>query len=187
MTALLVAGFLFHAATRASAQTNSAAPPASPWSLDAGGTLLVEAWDYNLSKENLAGGSVAVRGALTPRWSLGGEAVMFAAKQRGSQRDAVVIGGGPVIRAQFPQTARTALLAELMLGVSHADRRVPPRGTRFNYLARGSVGAAYRLTRSVSGTLLFSYLHLSNNSHDGRDRNPDIQALGGTLGISVAF
>lgn len=160
-------------------------PAVHGWMFDLYGTFLAEAWDYNLSKENLAGGSIAIRQQRTPRWSFGGEACLFAAKQRGHNRDAVLIGGGPLIHGQFPVSGRAAFVADLALGVSRADRRVPPRGTRVNYLVRTSGGVSYATRRSVTALLLVTYLHLSNASLEGRDRNPDIQSLGAMLGISV--
>lgn len=169
------------------AQTIDARRPPREWMLDVHGTFLAEAWDYNLSKENLAGGSIVVRTRRGERWWIGAEACSFAAKQRGHNRDAWVVGGGPLVRWQFTSAAPAALFVEIGLGVSRADRRVPPRGTRVNYLARASGGASYALTGSITASLMLTYLHLSNASLEGRDRNPDLQALGAMLGFSVPF
>jgi len=73
------------------------------------------------------------------------------------------------------------------LGASYATVDVPERGTRFNYLLQAGGGVTRRLGRRASVILDLRLFHLSNNSLNGTDHNPDIEALGGHAGILVWF
>jgi hypothetical protein len=44
-----------------------------------------------------------------------------------------------------------------------------------------------RLTRQAHAVASVRWLHLSNASREGRNRNPDIEAVGGYVGVSVGF
>ena len=76
---------------------------------------------------------------------------------------------------------------ELGPGVSWSDTTVPPRGTRFNYLIVGGGGFLRRIGSQVHAVAGARWWHLSNNSREGRSRNPDIEGLGGYAGVAIAF
>ena len=73
------------------------------------------------------------------------------------------------------------------LGVSDADTFVPPRGTRFNYLAIGGIGVIARMRAGVHWLAGLDVVHLSNGGYAGRDRNPDIEAIGPRVALLMAF
>ena len=71
---------------------------------------------------------------------------------------------------------------DVVVGLSDSTREVPPRGTRFNYLAAigGGVETRWRhLVFSLGGR----WLHVSNAGREGNHRNPDIQSLGVLGGV----
>ena len=76
---------------------------------------------------------------------------------------------------------------ELDVGVSKAETYVPPRGTRFNYLALGGGGATVRLRHGGHLLAGLRWIHVSNNGLAGRHRNPDIEAVGPYGGILISF
>jgi hypothetical protein len=82
---------------------------------------------------------------------------------------------------------RWSLYWEFQVGISESDTPVPPGGTRFNYLALGGIGAAWRLRPGVHALGGLRWVHVSNNSLAGRHRNPDIEAVGPMLGVLVGF
>jgi hypothetical protein len=107
-----------------------------------------------------------------------------------SQRgvDAVMMGGTFGVRGRLYRHRRWSLFAGGEVGLSDADTYVPPRGTRFNYLAIGTVGATFQLPRSGLHLLAgLEVIHVSNGGFAGRDRNPDIEAIGPRVGLLIAF
>ena len=100
-------------------------------------------------------------------------------------------------RARTPVAAALALVllpacagaaqAELGLGVTWSDTRVPPRGTRFNYLAETAFGVMRRVGRQTHAVAGLRLRHLSNNDREGPGRNPDIEAIGGYTALAVGF
>jgi hypothetical protein len=85
---------------------------------------------------------------------------------------------------------RKARAAQLFLDVgggwAGAARRVPPTGTRYNYLAVVGGGVEAPWSR-VRVSLSVRWLHVSNGGREGRLANPDIQSLGGFAGVGYAF
>jgi len=69
--------------------------------------------------------------------------------------------------------------------LSYGSGIVPERGTRFNYIAQSSVGISRPLRTGLSMTAALMWLHLSNNGLANRARNPDIQAVGVRVGVSI--
>jgi hypothetical protein len=63
-------------------------------------------------------------------------------------------------------------------GASYASDEVPNLGTRFNLVSQTGVGVSHPVNTRVEFIGALRWLHVSNNSLDGRLRNPDIQALG---------
>jgi hypothetical protein len=162
------------------------------WHLELEGRGALEAWNYNISHEELAGIHVGFTYGLrdglvfTAGWPL------TYVSQRGV--DALIMGGTFGVRGRIYRRPRWSLFAGGEVGVSDADTFVPPRGTRFNYLAIGTVGASVRLRGSAaaarSGVHLLAGLeviHVSNGGFAGRDRNPDIEAIGPRVGLLIAF
>ena len=170
--------------------THVAAQDADPFArrgwnieLDARGAL--EAWNYNISHEELvglyAGLTYGLRDGLvfTAGWPL------THVWQRGV--DASIMGGTFGIRGRVYRRQRWSLFAGGEVGVSGADTFVPPRGTRFNYLAIGTVGVTLRLRRSAHLLAGADVIHVSNGGFAGRDRNPDIEAIGPRIGLLLGF
>lgn len=117
--------------------------------------------------------------------SLGVQAITAYVSQRGV--DAYVIGWLGGARWLLMRRARGTLSIDLDVGMVRAERPVPPRGTRFNYLFKPGVTATWPLLRGTHAAASLTWLHLSNNSLNGRGHNPDIQALGITAGVLIPF
>jgi hypothetical protein len=150
------------------------------------GTVLVEAWNLNERREWLVGGSAAIWWAVLDRVSLVVE-IHATRVYQSPTRNGFVQGLAPVLRWRVRESDQWSAFVELGPGISWSDTRVPPRGTRFNYLALGGGGVTRRLaarSRLVAG---FRWVHLSNAGREGRARNPDIESLGPYAGIQLAF
>jgi hypothetical protein len=145
----------------------------------------LEAWNYNASHEEAYGLLEGVTYGLH-------DGLVLVARQRTyyvSQRlnDTWVLGVTAGLRARLHQRGRTALFLQGELGISDAAIATPRRGTRFNYLALGGLGALVRLNPRLHLVAVAELLHLSNAGIKGPDRNPDIEAVGPTIGLVVAF
>ena len=154
--------------------------------VELGAAGLTELWSFNDSREWLAGGSAGVWWAFTEGRAL---IVQFHAVEivQRTPRHAFLNGIVPTIRWRIARGPRLETFAELGLGVSWSDTRVPPGGTRFNYLAETALGVTRRVGRQTHAILGVRLLHLSNNNREGRARNPDIEAIGGYAALSVGF
>jgi hypothetical protein len=91
------------------------------------------------------------------------------------------------VRGRVYRRGRWSTYLEVKVGVSDADTFVPPRGTRFNYLALGGAGVTVRLGRGIHGLSGLEWVHVSNGGFAGRDRNPDIEAVGLRVGFLIGF
>jgi hypothetical protein len=145
----------------------------------------LEAWNYNTSHEELYGLLQGVTYGLR-------DGLVVTARQRlyyVSQRlnDTRVLGLTAGLRARVYQRGRASGFVQFDLGVSDSPIAVPRRGTRFNYLALGGAGLAFRLTPRVRMVTTLELLHLSNAGLAGHDRNPDIEAIGPSLGLSIGL
>jgi hypothetical protein len=89
---------------------------------------------------------------------------------------------GPILR-------RTgwSLFWEGDVGISQSDTYVPRRGTRFNYLAIGGISTSVRLRPGLHLLSGVRLVHISNGGLAGRDRNPDIEAIGMHVGLAARF
>ncbi len=150
------------------------------------GGLFREAWNFNGNTEALIDGSAGVwwtflRGSML--------VVEFHATRvfQESSRNAFVHALTPVLRFRIWERPDWHVFTDLGPGISWSDTAVPPRGTRFNYLALAGGGVMRRVGRQTRAIASFRWLHLSNASLEGRSRNPDIEALGGYAGVSIAF
>ncbi len=154
--------------------------------VELGGALLAEAWNFNRNFEWIADGTFAVSWAFAEGTSL---VVEFHAAGIAQERPRTAFLNGimPVMRFRVLKRGDTSMFIDLGAGVSWSDTVVPPRGTRFNYLIVTSLGFTHQLTRQVHAVASARLLHLSNASLMGRNRNPDIEAIGGYFGLFLGF
>jgi hypothetical protein len=142
-----------------------------------------EAWNYNLSDEDLSGGSATVWYPAGSRWSIGVETLLLWVTQErvpSTPLAGVVLLG----RREFPR-GRMSYFVEGGCGGSYAARFTPGGGTRFNYIAGGSAGFIRRTGRTAEFVASFRFFHLSNGGLAGGSRNPDIEAFGVRLGMRL--
>jgi hypothetical protein len=188
VTILLI--FLVTMRSVVSAQTAASAGAEDPfarraWALELSGHAELETWNYNGSHEEIFGISTGFT------YGLGKGVVLTVAwplsyvSQRGV--DGLLLGGTIGVRSRIYRRARTSLYWEFAVGVSDADTFVPPRGTRFNYVAQGGGGVTLRVAHGLHALAAVRWIHLSNNGLAGRDRNPDIEAVGAHVGVWMPF
>lgn len=150
-----------------------------PWSVDVGGSTLVEAWDRNQARESLAGGQIGITRHVWRPLFVRVEGLVLHASQT---PESGWLGGftvGP--RARW-LGMRGRPFFDLGVGFSRASTEIPPGGTASNYVIVSGAGVGVPLGRA-SLELAARWLHLSNNGREGRHRNPDIQALGVVVAI----
>jgi hypothetical protein len=146
----------------------------------------VEAWNLNNKREWLVQGTASIWWTFRPGLMLVNEFDVMRIFQNPG-RNAFVQAFSPLVRWRALDRPGWDLFLEAGPGISWSDTTVPPGGTRVNYLAVASAGTMRRLGRQSQAVLGVRWIHLSNNSLDGRGRNPDINALGGFAGVSVTF
>jgi hypothetical protein len=178
-------------AAGAAAQTPSTPPvPDDPlarhgWHLDLTVHSAFEVANYNGNHEEMfgefAGFTYGIREGLAIRVA----APLYYVWQRGTDGSLFGVTGG--LRGRLVKKPRWSAFWEFELGVSEADTYVPPRGTRFNYLAIGGGGVTVQIRPGIHLLGGLRFVHLSNNSLAGRSRNPDIEALGPTIGMLYGF
>jgi hypothetical protein len=151
------------------------------WQVDIGATTLSEAWNYNESRETLAGVVVGIDGQI---WKALGIRVEGSGLHVGQQpRDAWLGGMSVGPRARWT-AGRVQPFLDLAAGLARATRAVPQRGTLLNYLLVAGGGVRLPLGRT-SVDIGARWLHISNNGREGRDHNPDIQSLGLSMAIAI--
>ena len=154
------------------------------WNVEVSGQFLVEAWDLNVSKESLFGGTVGLGYALAERWQINAE-LSFLRVSQDTSYDVLLSAVSGIVRWRAYQDGPVSIFLEIGPGVSYASDEVPAGGTRFNLVLQAGGGMKYRLVPRVNLVGGLRWLHLSNNGLNGRDKNPDIQALGMYLGWVV--
>lgn len=154
------------------------------WHLDLTGGFFMEAWDLNLYKEQLLGGAISVSRRVTPKWTVGVETGLLHVNQE-PIGDVFLPTLSVLLRWTAFRVGETSVFVEASGGASYASDEVPNRGTRFNLVSQTGVGIARPLSSRIAVVGGLRWLHLSNNSLDGRDHNPDIQALGLYVGWRV--
>jgi hypothetical protein len=165
-------------------------PPAAPfqkgtWMLTLSASTLAEAWNYNDSREEIYLASGGLRHELRDRLAVGLDLITAYVSQRGVDTYAM----GWLAGAKWKVSGRTrrTLSLDIDVGMVRSEIPTPPRGTRFNYLFRTGLTGSAPLRGNVHAVAGIAWLHLSNNSLNGRGHNPDIQALGLTAGVLVPF
>lgn len=185
LTAMLVASLDAFAQPPGSSSASDDPFAARSWQLELSAHSAVEAWNYNISHEEIYGGFAGLSYGVRDGLALTAGAPLFYVSQRGV--DAWVLGATFGVRGRICRRHRTSVFLGFEVGISEADTFVPPRGTRFNYLALGSAGMTVRVRRSVHVVAALKWIHLSNNGLAGRQRNPDIEALGPQLALLIGF
>lgn len=177
------------ACCRVQAQTpqTSAGDPfgAHRWHFEAGLHGAVEAWNYNVSHEELLGVSEGLTYGVRDGLLLTMTQHIYYVSQRAN--DSWLLGLTVGVRSRVYRRERTSVFLEGAVGISDAAIAAPPRGTRFNYLALGGAGVLLRLTPRVHALGALQWLHVSNNSLKGPGRNPDIEAVGPRVGVVIGF
>jgi hypothetical protein len=175
-----------------SARAQNTNPPASDdafaadrWHVEFAVHTALEAWNYNVSHEELYGLFQGVTYGLRDGLLLTVRQRLYYVSQRAN--DTRVLGLTSGLRARVHRIGRTSLFLQFELGVSDAAIAAPPRGTRFNYLASGGGGVLVQLNSRLHLVTSLDVLHISNASLKGPDRNPDIEAIGAALGLIVGF
>lgn len=174
----------------AGAQPQDAGPADDPfarraWTLELGAHGALETWNYNVSHEEMLAQYAGFTYGLGKGVTLKVGSPLYRVWQRGT--DAYLMGLTWGVRARALRRPRWSLYWEFEVGFSEADTFVPPGGTRFNYLALGGGGAALRLGPGLYTLAGLRWVHVSNNGLAGRSRNPDIEAVGPSLSVLMAF
>jgi len=179
-------------AAGAAAQTRPApqAVPADPlarhgWHLDLTVHNGFEVANYNGNHEEMFGGYAGFTYGIREGLAVRVATPLYYVWQRGTDGYLFGVTGG--LRGRLLKKPRWSVFWEFEVGVSEADTYVPPRGTRFNYLAIGGGGATVRIRPGIHLLGGLRFVHLSNNSLAGRSRNPDIEALGPIVGMLYGF
>ena len=154
------------------------------WHLELTGEFFLEAWDLNLYKEQLIGGAITLSRQMTPNWTLGVETSLLRVNQE-PIGDVFLPALSLMLRWSAFRVGETSVFLEGGGGASYASDEVPNRGTRFNLIFQSGVGLARPLSSRIALVGGLRWLHVSNNGLDGRDHNPDIQALGLYFGWRV--
>jgi hypothetical protein len=120
------------------------------------------------------------------------DGVVLRASQRFtyvSQRaqDGVILGLTIGVRGRVYRRGCVSVFLQGDVGISHTAFGAPPRGTRFNYLASGGGGATFRVRSRLHAVTTLQLVHISNAGIKGPGRNPDIEAIGVSMGLLVGF
>jgi Lipid A 3-O-deacylase (PagL) len=188
VTILLIV--LVSAATSVSAETIDPMPADDPfarrsWAVELTGQVELETWNYNTNHEELYGLITGLTYGLGKGVVITATAPVTYVSQRSV--DGLLLGGTIGVRGRVYRRTRLSIYWEFSVGVSQADTVVPPRGTRFNYIAQGGGGVTLRVAHRLHALAAVRWIHLSNNGLAGRDRNPDIEAVGAHVGVLLPF
>lgn len=183
---LMLAAILLAGSPRSAAAQPSTDPFADRgWHLEISTELTFETWNYNGNREEVSGILTGFTYGLRDGLVLTASAPLYYVSQRGT--DAMLLGGTFGVRGRLLRIRRSTLFCEFQVGISQADTPTPPRGTRFNYLALGGTGVIVPVRPTVHLLAAVKWVHVSNASLAGRDRNPDIEAVGPRVGLLIGF
>ena len=155
------------------------------WHLELGGHGALETWNYNGSHEEMFGMRAGIAYGLGKGITLIAGWPLYYVSQRGV--DGSLFGTTVGLRGRIYRYRRASPFLEFEVGLSESDTSVPPRGTRFNYLVLGGAGVTIQLRPGVHLLTGLKWIHVSNNGLAGRDRNPDIEAVGPHASVLVRF
>ena len=145
----------------------------------------LEAWNYNPSHEELFGLVQGVTYGLKDGLVLMVRQRLYYISQRRNDSRLLGITGG--LRARVYRRGRASGFLQFDLGISDAAVALPPGGTRFNYVAIGGTGVMVRVNNRLQLLTALEVIHISNAGLAGPDRNPDIEAIGPVVGVSIGF
>jgi hypothetical protein len=145
----------------------------------------LEAWNYNPSHEELYGLTQGVTYGLRDGLVLMIRQRLFYVSQRRNDSRALGITSG--LRARVCRRGRATGFVQFDVGISDGAVALPPGGTRFNYLAIGGAGFMLQINHRLQAVAAVEVIHISNAGIAGHDRNPDIEAIGPTLGVTIGF
>lgn len=155
------------------------------WHFEVDAAAALEAWNYNISHEELYGLSEGITYGLRDGLVLRANQRLWYVSQRAE--DAVLLGLTIGVRRRVYRHGRLSAFLQGDLGISHTAIAAPPRGTRFNYLAIGGGGAMLPVHPRLHLVSTLQLIHISNAGLKGRGRNPDLEAVGFTIGLLVRF
>jgi hypothetical protein len=155
------------------------------WHFEVDATAALEAWNYNISHEELYGLSQGVTYGVRNGLVIRATQRMAYVSQRAE--DAILLGLTIGVRGRLYQRGRVSGFLQGDLGISHTAIATPPRGTRFNYLAVGGGGVMVRVHPRIHLVSALQLIHVSNAGVKGPGRNPDIEAIGPSLGLLIRF
>jgi hypothetical protein len=158
---------------------------ARAWHFETEGAAAVEAWNYNSSHEEIYGLSEGITFGLKRGLVLRANQRFAYVSQRAE--DAVLLGLTIGVRGRVYSRGRFSAFLQGDLGISHTAIATPPRGTRFNYVAMGGAGALIGLRPRLHLVTTLQLIHVSNASVKGPTRNPDIEAIGPSVGFLIRF
>lgn len=145
----------------------------------------LEAWNYNPSHEELYGLVQGVTYGLRDGLVLMARQRLYYISQR--RNDSRLLGLTTGLRGRVFRRGRATGFLQFDVGVSDAAVALPPGGTRFNYLAIGGGGVMFRINGRLQAVTSLEVIHISNAGLAGHDRNPDIEAIGPSFGLSIGF
>jgi hypothetical protein len=186
----LVAGALLLTTATAPRAQSTARPPDDPfaagrWHAEATLEGALEAWNYNISHEELYGLVQGLTYGVRNGLALTLHQRVYYVSQRAN--DSWLLGLTFGLRGRIYERGRATVFLDGSLGISDGAIAAPPRGTRFNYLAIGGGGVLFRVGPRVHVLTALQLIHISNASLRGRSRNPDIEAIGPTIGAVFGF
>ena len=178
---------LMAATARAQSTAAEAGDPfaAGRWHFEVATHAAVEAWNYNISHEELYGINEGLTYGLRDGLVLTLNQRVYYISQRAN--DTWVLGLTFGVRGRVYRRGPTSVFIEGNLGISDAAIATPPRGTRFNYLALGSGGVIVRMTPRLHLLAALQLIHISNAGLKDASRNPDLEAIGPVLGMVIGF
>jgi hypothetical protein len=182
--------FLVLQAADAHAQGTASSPVDDPfakgrWRAEFLAQAALEAWNYNPSHEELYGLTQGITYGLHNGLVLMVRQRLFYISQR--RNDSRLLGLTSGLRGRVYRRGRVSGFLQFDLGITDAAVALPPGGTRFNYIGIGGGGVMVQINRRVQAIAALEVIHVSNAGIAGPDRNPDIEAIGPTVGVSIGF
>ncbi len=155
------------------------------WSAEFLVQAALEAWNYNPSHEELYGLSQGLTYAVRDGLAVIVRQRLYYVSQRRNDSRALGLSSG--LRVRVYRRGRASGFLQVEFGIADAAVALPPGGTRFNYLAIGGGGLMMQMSGRIRAVASLEVIHISNAGLAGHDRNPDIEAIGPSLGISIGF